>query len=137
MKILDKPCPDCGWRYPGFHICLGLPQKLMQQVEDGYDRDTNGEMIAEVKVRTTRAKNPNVSHRQAISDGVRAKHANDPKRIARDKEIERLYDREELSIRDVSEKMVLSQKTVMSALHRAQDAGRLVVRAAIRRNRAA
>lgn len=141
VKMRDTPCPKCDWRYPGFHICLDLPKKIMQQVEDGYERDSNGDMILDgenaPKPRKSRAKDVHISHRDAISAGVRAAAANNPKRIARDLEIVRLYGKEQMSVREVSAKMNLAQKTVMSALHRAQDRREVTIRPAVRRNRAA
>lgn len=138
VNLLTKPCTRCDWRYPSFHICLDLPKKIMQQVEDGYERDTNGEMIVdEFKPKKSKAKNPNISHRQAISDGVRAKWTNDPKRIARDVEIVRLYEEEQLTIRDVAKALTLADKTVMSALHRAAANGDVVIRPAGPRSKVA
>lgn len=112
----------------------------MRQVEDGYERDVNGEMIIDdltPRPKKSKAKNPNISHRQAISDGVRAKAANDPKRIARDLEIVRLYGKEQKSIREIAKKLTLADKTVMAALHRAQERREVVIRPAIRRNKTA
>ena len=51
----------------------------------------------------------------------------------RDEEIVRLYDTDELSIREVAAKMKLADKTVMAVLHRAQDAGEIIIRPAARR----
>lgn len=34
-KYLDNPCPNCGWKFPGFHICLALPLEVMRRPEDG------------------------------------------------------------------------------------------------------
>jgi DNA-directed RNA polymerase specialized sigma24 family protein len=140
VKMRDEPCPRCDWRFPGFHICLDLPKKIMQQVEDGYERDSNGEMITDEnspKPRKSRAKDVHISHRDAIAAGVRAAYASNPKRIERDKEIVRLYGKEELSVREVAKKMNLADKTVMSALHRAQDRREVVIRPARRRTKAA
>lgn len=136
VKQQVAPCTKCGWRYPGFHICLDLPKSVMKKVEDGKDRDSNGRIITGPKPRPSRAKNQHLTHREAISAGIKAKHANDPKRIERDKEIVRLYGVETMSIREVSAKMDLSQKTVMSALHRARDRGEVIIRPPARRKAA-
>lgn len=136
VKQLPKAewCPRCEWRYPTFHICLDLPKEIMRKIEDGIDRDSNGQMISKgPKPRQSRAKDRNLSHNEAISAGIRAKFENDTKRQARDKNIERLYVDQELSLREIANEVGLSQKTVMSALHRARDAGRLTMRPAARR----
>ena len=139
VNLLNHACPKCDWRFKGFHICLDLPKKIMQQVEDGYERDSNGEMIVDEgpKPRKSRAKDVHISHRDAISAGVKAAHENNPKRKARDLEIVRLYDKEQLSIREVSKQMNLAEKTVMSALHRAQERREVTIRPAVRRTKAA
>lgn len=135
-------CPTCQGPYPSFHICLKLDKKLMRKVEDGYERDANGEIILdedhprEPKPRPSRAKNQNLTHREAIAAGVKAKFDNDPKRIERDKELVRLYKDEGLSVREVAAKAGLAYKTVQSALHRAVDAGELTMRPAKRRKAA-
>ena len=130
-------CPTCNGPYPGFHICLKLDKKLMRKVEDGYERDANGEIIqpeaSSPKPRPSRARNKDLSHREAIAAGIKAKFENDPKRIERDKRIVKFYRDDELSVREVAEKEGLSYKTVQSALHRAVDAGELTMRPAKRR----
>ena len=134
-------CPTCQGPYPGFHICLKLDKKLMRKVEDGYERDSNGNIITDEetrqsKPRPSRAKNQNLTHREAIAAGIRAKHENDPKRIARDKKIVELYGDKEMSVREVAKEMGLADKTVMSALHKAQERGEVTVRPAKRRKAA-
>lgn len=131
-------CPTCNGPYPSFHICLKLDKKLMRKVEDGHERDANGEIVQPEgpKPRKSRAKNQNLTHREAIAAGVRAKHANDPKRIERDKKIVELYGEKHYSVREIAKEMSLAEKTVMSALHRAQERGEVTVRAAKRRKAA-
>ena len=119
----NEPCPRCDWRFTGFHVCLNAPKKIMQQVEDGYERDSNGELITDdennPKPRKSRANDVHIAHR-----------------IERDKEIVRLYGKEELSIREVAKKMNLADKTVMSALHRARDRLEVTIRPAHRLSKA-
>lgn len=129
-KYREQPCPKCDWRFPGFHVCLDLPKKIMQQVEDGYERDSNGDMIMDsngdpILPRVTRS---DISHREAISAGLRASFATDPERIKRDSEIVRLYTEEMKPISQVAATLNLAPRTVQTALHRARDLGQVTMR---------
>lgn len=104
----SKSCGDCGWKYPGFHICLGLPPEIMERVEEGRKKEA-----------PARVKSVPVENRTKFAD--------------RNREIIRLYDEEDFTMREVAEKLKIDQRTVMNILHNARDKGDVVIRRAVRR----
>ena len=48
MKIADKPCVKCGWKFKTFHICLDASKEDLERVEDGRTRDSNGKIDKKV-----------------------------------------------------------------------------------------
>ena len=34
MRLREKPCETCGWKYPGFHVCVDLskPSEAEQRI---------------------------------------------------------------------------------------------------------
>lgn len=66
--------------------------------------------------------------RTKIGQAVREARASDPKRIARNAEIIRLYDEEDLGMNEISRRLELSFKTVANVLHTAAANGDVVIR---------
>ena len=130
VKYRDKPCEGtaCGWPYEGFHICLNLPLEIMRRVEDGLPRRTKS---SEPRYATKKGTEEN---KRAISAGVKEHHANDPRKIERNKEIIRLYSDEEQSMVEVAKRLHLDHKTVMNVLHNAAADGDVIIRRAARRS---
>lgn len=135
IRYRDKPCQACGWKFQGFHICLDLPQDVMERVEDGRKAPSvrSSTDSSEPPALKGRAATLTDGHRTAIANGVRNKHARDPKRVERNKEIIRLYQDEDFSMREIAEKLKVDQKTVMNVLHSARERGDVVIRRAARR----
>ena len=117
-KLRDIPCGDCGWKFKGFHICLDLSDPAVREVVPGPGRK------------------PRVSRAVAGSDraaSIRAFHANDPRKVERNREIIRLYNELDMTMREVAEKMAIDPTTVRNILHRAADEGDVIIRKAARR----
>ena len=130
VGILDQPCQRCGWKYPGFHICafdFSTVEGVMEATK-----------VEPAKVTKSGKRKPpslahqsvggSVTHKERIAAGVRAAYARDPKRVERNKEIIRLYEDEEFSMRAISEKVGADFRTVANVLHTASDRGEIVLR---------
>jgi predicted DNA-binding protein (UPF0251 family) len=131
------PCQGtaCGWKYEGFHICLNQPFVLMTRIEDGrnyVDQETVRESKGPVTGTTRRGRN-NPEARRRIANSLRERSANDPQKQERNQEIIRLYNEEEMSMREIGERMHVSAPTVMNVLHQAAGRGDVIIRKAARR----
>lgn len=131
------PCQGtaCGWKFEGFHICLDQSLVLMTRIEDGRYY-TSQDSMREGKRPAAGSTGPgrnNPEARVRISNSLRERSDSDPKKLERNKEIVRLYNDEEMSMREISERMRLNHQTVMNVLHRAVDRGDVIIRKAARR----
>lgn len=113
----DEPCEKCGWKMPGFHICI-----IDLRTKDGIRAATRAEYTPPKK-RKSRAR-PGANR----SDTVKAIRAAEPGRAERDAEIIRLYDEAELSMTGVSRHMNLDFRTVQRVLHLAANDDKIVLR---------
>ena len=128
VQYRDKPCDKCGWRFKTTHICLDLPDAIMERIEDGRERDVNGQVKS-----TKKAIARTDEHKEGISDGLRRAAASDPRRIERNKEILKLYDEEEWSMADIATSLRCEKRTVMTVLQQAEDRGDITIRRRARR----
>jgi DNA-directed RNA polymerase specialized sigma24 family protein len=119
VKRRDEPCL-CGWKYEGYHLCtmtlspdpvLTEPPKPKQRKQR---MSTAGRSLSE-------------SHRRAISSGMKARSSE------RDREVIRLYNEEELTVREIQAINGMDHKTILTILHEARDAGKVVIRPAAKR----
>lgn len=117
-KLRDEPCSECGWRYPGFHICVDLknPQPIKP---DPPKRSRKREY------NTNRSSD---TWRLSISSSMQ-KHASKlrEKNKDRDERMIELYE-EGLTMREIAAEMKLNHQTVGDALRFAQDQGKVVIR---------
>lgn len=131
FKYAKVPCGRCGWKYETFHICLDLPPEVMQRVEDGSPPPK---------------KRPRNRTRDARSDAIRGsdewkanlsaawEQRRERDRIRnqpRDAEIIRRYVEEEHTVKELRIAFGVSNTTILGVLHRAQDAGDLVMRSPV------
>lgn len=127
MRVLDESCPRCGWRYPGFHICVDLstpeppPPPIKKPRPRRFDRyDTNRSSL-EWKASIARS----MQNRAAT---LREKNK------ARDEALVQSY-ANGLTVREIQAETKLNPETIRRALHIARDEGRLTIRPAVRRSK--
>ena len=114
---LDNPCEKCGWKMPGFHVCV-----IDLRTAEGVKAATT--VNYQPPKRKSRAR-PGANR----SESVKAARAREAGRAERDEEIIRLYDEEELSMTAVSRQMGLDFRTVQKVLHTAAKDEKIVIRA--------
>lgn len=102
----------------------------MRRVEDNLPR----KLSAPSKPRyETRKGSP--ENRRVLSEALKQYHANDPRKIERNKEIIRLYNEEDQTMVEIAKRLHLDHKTIMNVLHNAADSGDVIIRRAVRRSR--
>lgn len=51
MKLRDNPCPRCGWKYPGFHVCVDLSQPIDRAIQNKHNQAYMGLRTPEHRAR--------------------------------------------------------------------------------------
>lgn len=123
-----EPCARCGWKYPGFHVCIDMSDPRarqviltpLQQIKNEKDRYSG------IESDETRARKRDAANRYWASHHEKHKERN--------KEIISLYRDEIWSVRELSAHFTLDDRTVRAVLHRAEDQGVLTIRPAVRRS---
>lgn len=114
MKLRDQPCERCGWRYPGFHVCVDLSKpidpRIMKKHTDRY-----------AAVRTA-------EHRRKLSEGAYERWERHREEMApRDAKIVAAY-KDGMTYRELAIEFHLAQQTIMGIIHRAAENGEVQVR---------
>ena len=103
MKLRDQPCAQCGWKFPGFHVCVDLSKPCAEE--------------GQIKVKKVAKTKPAASNWRER----RASHAE------RDKEMIEKYGLGS-SYRDLAEEYGISKRTVMRVMHKADERGEVTIR---------
>lgn len=135
VKMLDNPCDKCGWRMPGFHICV-----LDYSTPEGVKRATFVESTElgapsllnnpEPKKRAKKRTQPvfgSEQDRANRSESVRQARAREQGRAERDAEIIRLYDVQHFSMNGTAAALGIDYRTVSKVLKEAAAAGEIVL----------
>ena len=130
VKPAKQPCERCGWKWPNFHICLNLPKEVMERVEDGRVRDSNGRIKHPDK---PRAGSPMDKAKRAESQARAQRNNGDPHRVERNKKILECYVKDQMPMQTIARELMLDVKTVMNVLHAAKDRGEITIRKTARR----
>jgi DNA-directed RNA polymerase specialized sigma24 family protein len=117
VKMRDKPCEKCGWKYPSYHLCLSLPETEMRRVGD----------LKPARVRKATGKT------SESDDQVSNVRLRDAQFKERNKRIVQLYTVEQMSMREIAKELLLDDSTVMNILHAAKDRGEITIRKTARR----
>lgn len=114
--IRNEPCGRCGWKYPGYHLCLNLSEPMMQKV---------GPTVTK-RVRK-KAESSSTEDRESNAR-LRDVHFKE-----RNKKIVRLYAVEKMSMGEIAKELLIDDSTVMNVLHTAKDRGEITIRKTVRR----
>jgi len=117
VKPLDIPCEKCGWKMPGFHVCV-----IDLRTAEGVKAATTVN-YSPPKPRPSRAR-PGANR----SESVKESWARRAGRAERDAEIIRLYDEEELSMNQTAARLKIDYRTVSKVLKAAAEAGDIAIR---------
>lgn len=119
MKLREKPCERCGWKFPGFHICVDLSAPCAQENQ-----------LHPPRPKATRSYPNGLSeaHVTALNEGRtqrwlkhRAKHSE------RDAQIVQRY-KDGLSFPALAKEFDIAYQTARGVIHRAAEEGLVVVR---------
>jgi DNA-directed RNA polymerase specialized sigma24 family protein len=132
MVAYAKPCGRCGWKFKTFHICLDRPLHIMRRVEEAPkkrkrnrpERDPNLSVRGSDEWRARVARG-----RQAHFDRLREVHQE------RDEMIVERYSEDEHSMSEIADEFRLPLSTVSHILHRAAEAGDVILRQTTQRVR--
>lgn len=106
MKLRKKRC-HCGWKYPGFHICIDLSKPLDPQI------------IHKLKITP--------SHQRSLEEGRAARwERHRDEMFKRDQKIVQRY-KEGASYKTLAEEFGIANATVMGIIHRAKDRGEVEI----------
>lgn len=122
MKMLDKPCARCGWKYPGDHVCIDMSTPELRRaaqrvvVERVYKKRVYTAPKSEAQLEQARS---NLSEHWAA---IRAENA------PRDAKLVDRYNEGGIGQKQLSREFGIAQSTVGNILRRAQDRGETIIR---------
>lgn len=109
MKLRDKSC-HCGWKFPGFHICVDLS-------------------TPEPKIQSKKMRKMSTATYKALREAQENRRERERvEHVARDKEIVRLYNQGGVGYRELMEKFGIGQTTVQNIMKRAEAEGLVIIR---------
>jgi DNA-binding NarL/FixJ family response regulator len=115
VRLRDTPCETCGWKYPGFHICVDLSKPVENRIQNKHNAMQRQTVSSEQKKR--------------LADGLTErwrKHRMDTR--DRDRKIVEAY-KSGMGMNAISREFGPAYQTVRLILHRAADRGEITVRA--------
>ena len=114
VKLRDTPCERCGWKYPGFHICVDLSRPLDPAIAKKH-RPQPSHIRSEALI-------------QMLQDGRAKRWERHREEMAeRDAEIVRLY-KTGLGFRVLAAQFGIAYQTARNVIRRAEANGEVVVR---------
>lgn len=114
MKMRDVPCKQCGWRYPGFHVCVDLSKPIDTKISNRHIQAHNQKISQ--------------SHLDALQRGKTERWERHRDETAnRDAKIVALY-RAGDGMKPLAKDFSIAFQTIRGILKRAEDRGEVTIR---------
>lgn len=115
MNYRDTPCERCGWKFPGFHVCVDTSTPVDPQIQMKHNKGAG--MIS-------------AAHLERLQLGRESRwHRHREETMERDKNIVERYKEGDISLKELSRDTGLAFQTVRNIVQRAVERGEVEMRA--------